>query len=183
MKASKKIFVICLVLTSITCGLSALKVAAENSPVSDQQITIVRDNCASTKSTLNQVHVSDAVLRVNMGQAYDSMSSKLMSRFNDRVSSNSLNNNDLVSVTKKYNSTLDTFRLDYKRYEEQLSLAISIDCSAQPADFYNAVDQADQYRDLVHADVLKLNDYIDQYQTAFDQFEKDYQANKDEGTK
>ena len=183
MIVSKKILVICLVSVTIFGGLPIFKVFAEGPAVSDQQITIVRDNCTSTKSTLNQVHVSDAVLRVNMGQAYDSMSSKLMGRFNDRIASNKLNNNDLVSVTKKYNSTLDAFRLDYKTYEEQLSLALSINCSTQPADFYNAVEQADKYRDLVHADVLKLNDYIDQYQAALNQFDKDHPQTSSEGTK
>lgn len=179
----KKVLVICCVSVAMLVAFPLAKVFAESNAISDQQITIIKTNCSQTKSSLNQVRVSDTVLRVNTGQSYDSMSSKLMSRFNDRTSSNNLKNSDLIAATKKFDSTLDTFRSDYKIYAEQLSLAIGIDCSTRPTEFYNAVDQANKYRSLVYADVIKLNDCLDQYQLALDQFEKDYQATATGGTK
>jgi hypothetical protein len=104
------------------------------------------------------------------------MSAKLMDRFNSRVSSNSFDNAPLVSVTTNYGLMLDNFRSDYKTYEEHLSSAIAIDCSKQPVAFYDAISLARTERIQVHADVLKLNQYIDQYQSAVNQFEKDYQS-------
>lgn len=182
MRFPTKLLVVCLMFAIILSGLSLLNVAAQNEAISDQQIEQIRSNCASTKNTLNQLHSSDALLRVNMGQIYESMSTKLMDRFNGRVANNSFNNDNLVSIATSYNLALDTFRSDYRIYEEQLSLALNINCSNQPIAFYDAVSSARTKRNQVHTDVVKLNQYIDDYQLAVNQFEKDYQASA-KGTK
>jgi hypothetical protein len=176
MKILRKLLVVCLTLATIFSGMSLLGVAAQGNEMTDQQIKLISNNCLSAKNTLNQLHVSDALLRVNMGQMYESMSTKLMDRFNSRVTNNNFNNIDLVSTTKSYGLMLDTFRLDYKTYEEQLSSALAIDCTKQSVAFYDAVSVTRTERDQVHTDVVKLNQYIDQYQSAVNQFEKDYQA-------
>jgi hypothetical protein len=159
----------------ILSGLSLLNVVAQNTSVDDQQIEQIRSNCVSTKNTLNQLHASDALLRVNMGQIYESMSTKLMDRFNGRVANNSINNDNLVSITTNYNLALDTFRSDYRIYEEKLSLALGINCSNQPVAFYDAILSAHTKRSQVHSDVVIMNQYIDKYQSAVNQFEEDYQ--------
>lgn len=174
MKISKKLLLVCLVFAVLSSGASLISVAAQSNTITNQQIQRIRGNCLSTKTTLNQLHASDALLRVNRGQIYESMSIKLMNGFNGRVSNNDFNNNSLVSVTNNYNSSLDTFRLDYKTYEEQLSSAIGIDCQKQPVSFYDAVSLARTNRNRVHGDIVKLNQYVDQYQSAVNQFEKDY---------
>lgn len=174
MKISKKLFLFCLVFIALLSSASLISVAAQDNTITDQQIQQIRDNCLSTKNTLNQLHASDALLRVNRGQLYESMSIKLMNGFNGRVSNNNLNNNNLVSVTNNYNSTFNTFRLDYKTYEEHLSLAIGIDCLKQPVSFYDAISLARTDRNRVHADIEELNLYVNQYQSAINQLEKDY---------
>jgi len=182
MRFFTKLLVVCLTFAIILSSVSLLNVAAQDAMVDEQQIERIRSSCVSTKNTLNRIHVSDALLRVNMGQIYESMSTKLMDRFNGRVANNSFNDDNLVSVTTDYKLVLDTFRSDYKTYEEQLSLVIGIDCSKQPVAFYDAVYSARNKRNQVHADVVKLNQYIDKYQLAVNQFEKNYQSAV-EGTK
>ncbi len=157
-------------------GLVVLSAAAQPTSLSDQQLEQIKTNCLSVKNTLNQLHASDALLRVNRGQTYESISTKLMDGFNNRVSGNNYNNSGLTSITTGYSQALDTFRSDYKTYEEHLSTAIGIDCSSRPADFYYAVDAARGYRNQVHADVVKLNQSISQYQSAIDQFETFYKG-------
>jgi hypothetical protein len=176
MKIPPKPLVVCLLLAVILGSMSLLKVSAQNTTITDQQIERIRTNCVSAKNTLNQLHSSDALLRVNRGQIYESMSTKLMERFNGRVAKSNFNNTSLVSVTTDYGLMLDTFRSDYITYEEKLSSAIDIDCLKQPVAFYDAISVARIERNQVHADVLKLNQYIDQYQLAVDQFEKIYQV-------
>lgn len=176
MRASRKLLVTGLIISVILSGATILKVVAESQPVSDQQLESIRNNCVSVKNTLNQLRSSDALLRVNRGQAYESLTTKLMERFNGRVASNKLNNSNLVAVTNNYNTVLDTFRADYITYEKQLSAAISIDCSKQPAVFYDTVALARNERDQVHTDVQKLNQLIDQYRATLDQFETSYQV-------
>lgn len=171
---SKKLLVTGLVFAVVLGG--SLTVAAQGTPMTDQQIELIRNSCVSTKNTLNQLHSSDALLRVNRGQIYESMATKLMEKFNSRVSGNRFNNTGLVSVTNSYKSMLDIFRSDYIIYEKQLMSAINVNCSNQPVAFYDAVALARTERDQVHADVVRLNQLIDQYQLAIDQFGKDYQA-------
>jgi hypothetical protein len=178
MKISKRGLAIILVLTVLVCSTTAIKIvsaqSSENSGPTNTQIQLVHDNCLTLKTTLNQVHASDALLRVNMGELYEAISTKLMSGFNGRVANNNLNNDNLVATTNSYNSLLNNFRTDYQTYEEQLSSALNIDCNSQPADFYNAVASARTDRDQVHQDVVGLNQAIETYKSNLSQFEQDY---------
>src|SRR5450759_2263364 len=118
MKISKKVVLTGFIITVLVCGLSFIKIAsAQNDEPTDAQIQLVQNNCLALKSTLNQLHASDALLRVNMGQLYESMAIKLMNGFNGRIENNNLDNSSLVSETKNYNLVLDNFRDDYRAYE------------------------------------------------------------------
>jgi len=174
MKISKKLSFVGFLLAVGVGGLTILKVGAQGDTVSDQQTNLIITNCVLVKNTLNQLHASDALLRVNMGQIYESMSTKLMDKFNNRVANNDFNNNYIVSVFENYNLALNSFRSDYIDYEEYLSSAIGIDCTKQPVSFYDAVALARTKRVKVHEDILKLGKNIDQYKLAVSQFEKDH---------
>lgn len=176
MKINRKVLAGCLALAVFLSFLPIFKALATDDNMSDQQIIQIRSSCSSAKATLNQLHTSDALLRVNMGQIYESMQTKLMDRFNSRAGSSGYAVSDLAAVTSKYEAILDTFRSDYKKYEEQLAASLSIDCSKQPVAFYDAVLLARADREQVYDDVMKLNSYIDQYQSAIKQFESDFQA-------
>ena len=156
-------------------ALSFLLASAQDPVLSEQKVQQIRGNCLTTKNTLTQLHASDALLRVNRGQLYESIYTKLMDRFNIRVASNKLNNDDLKKTADDYRNTLDIFRSDYKSYEEQLAKTLDIDCTAQPTQFYDAIVLARSMREVVHGDVVKLNQYVDQYQTDVDKFSSSYQ--------
>ncbi len=175
MTKNRRIITVIIVLALVLLALPFNTASAEDN-MSDTQIEKIRNNCMSIKNTLNQLHSSDALLRVNRGQIYESILTKLMTRFDGRLASNNLNNSALTSVTTSYTMSLDGFRSDYKNYEEQLALAISIDCTKQPVSFYDAVASARIKRNILHADVVRLNQGVDQYQTAVGQFKKDYQT-------
>jgi len=176
MMTFKRYFVIFTIFALTLSSVSFFSVSAQNNTITSQQAEQIRSNCVSTKNTLNQLHASDALLRVNRGQVYESILTKLMDRFNGRLSNKNINNSDFISITDKYSSMLDSFRADYQTYEEHLSIALNVDCSSNPTEFYNAVASARTKRDQVHTDVVKLNQFLDQYQLALNQFEKDYQT-------
>jgi hypothetical protein len=176
MKSLSKLIIGCVAVALALTGAIFLRVSAQDSSITSQQIDLIRSNCVSTKNTLNQLHASDALLRVNRGQIYESIETKLMAGFNGRLLNNNFNNSNMTSITNNYESTLNTFRSHYIVYEEQLTAAINIDCLKQPTAFYDAISSARTKRDQVHSDVVKLNQYVDQYQAALDQFEKDYQT-------
>ena len=176
MRTFVKPLFLCAGLAIVLSGANFLITKAQDNTITPQQTEYIRGNCISLKNTLNQIHVSDALLRVNMGQRYELMSTKLMDRFNGRVSSNNFNNVGLVSVSGNYKTTLDFFRIDYKLYEEQLANAIKIDCVEDPASFFEAIIVARYRRNQIYADITKLNNFIDQYRSEVEKFEKIFQA-------
>lgn len=159
-----------------TAGFGFFMIARAQSTdtISDAQINLIKTNCVSVKDTLNRIHASDALLRVNMGQIYESISTKLMDGFNGRVVGNNLNGIDLVSISSKYEQALDKFRSDYIGYEEKMSTAMSIDCNKQPVSFYDSIASARTHRKQVSDDVQELNQLIKNYKKAVDEIEKDF---------
>ncbi|MDB5160520.1 MAG: exported protein of unknown function [Candidatus Saccharibacteria bacterium] len=138
--------------------------------LSADQVSRISANCLSIKGSLNQLHASDALLRVNRGQIYESMGSKLMGNFNARLGNNGLDNKGLVVVSDEYQTALATFRNDYQAYEKQLSTTIKIDCSKDQVGFHTALLDARTKRTTVHDDILHLNQYIDDYRSAVNDF-------------
>ena len=140
-----------------------------------EQTARVKANCSSIKTSLNQLHASDALLRVNRGQMYESVASKLMDSFNTRLGTNRLDNKAMTTVTTNYRTALNTFRTDYIAYEQKLSEAIRIDCVAQPNTFHNTIVETRELRKTVHDDVVKLHRIIDDYRSSVNDFLLNYE--------
>lgn len=173
MKIRVRLVVIALIAASLL-SVFALKTSYADD-LSDDQKARIQANCLSIKGSLNQLHASDALLRVNRGQIYESVGTKLMDSFNARLSNNSLDNKGLVSVANEYQTALTTFRTDYQLYEQQLSTTIKIDCKKDPTSFHAALEDARTKRSKVHDDVLRLNQYIDDYRSAVNDFMLNFQ--------
>lgn len=180
MKKYVRILVGIVLLAVFLTPLGVLKANAQEAPITDAQISRIRGSCVTALNTLNQLHASDALLRVNRGQLYESISSKLMTQFNTRVSRTGYDASNLKTITSNYQKQLDTFRTDYQNYEEQLSRTLDVDCSKQPVEFYNDVDQSRADRSKVHDDTTQLNQYISDYQTAVSNFRQHYNSTQEE---
>jgi hypothetical protein len=178
MQTARRLILFSLVATVLASVVFLTRVSADGSPTTDAQLTRIRTNCVSAKNRLNQVHAADGLLRVNRGQIYESMTTKLMSRFNNRVSTNNFDASALVTITNNYNSALATFRTDYITYEQQLSSAMQIDCTNEPISFYDAIATARISRSQVHTDVIMLHQYIDSYAVAFNAFTNNFVLTK-----
>lgn len=169
MKKRLRIVAIGLLGGILLSSLTMPSVLAQVSLTEAQRQTI-RSNCVTVKNSLNQLHASDALLRVNRGQVYESMGSKLMNNFNARLRSNDRDIRGLEVVSGNYQTALTKFREDYRTYEEQLSATLRIDCSAEPDEFHAAVLDSRVKRQTVHQDVLRLHRLIDDYRSAVDDF-------------
>ena len=123
-------------------------------------------------------HSFKLMLRINRGQLYEYMTTKLMSRFNNRVDNNHLNSKSLVAVTDFYDNLLNTFRADYQSYGEQLDKASKIDCVEDPVGFYRATLSARDKREQVHNDIIRIHQNIGEYKSAFDAFVINFYRNK-----
>lgn len=163
------------VIITLFLSIAGLTTTYAQTSLTDEQEQRISANCVSIKNTLNQLHASDALLRVNRGQIYEAMSTKLMDRFNARLSSNGLDASGTSAVTTSYRTALATFRTDYQLYERQVSAALRIDCSEKPAEFHAAIEDARTKRAKVHTDVIRLHQYIDDYRSAVNDFYINFQ--------
>ena len=112
------LFVLVSSLVSLGLLLAFASTPAAAEDLTPEQADRVRTNCVSIKNSLNQLHASDALLRVNRGQVYESMATKLMDTFNARLSNNRLDNKAMTAATTSYRAALATFRSDYIAYEQ-----------------------------------------------------------------
>lgn len=168
----------CMALVVIAISAIHSVAASADEPMTDAHIQRIKSNCSEAQDALYQLHASDALLRVNRGQLYESMSTKLMEPFDSWLATNSYNAADLVSTAATYNHELDNFRSDYQQYEESLSSALQVDCVNEPVMFYDDVADARTKRVKVHDDALSLHKTIADYQTAVEAFSKNFTEGK-----
>lgn len=134
--------------------------------LTDDQVEYVRNNCADTQTALRTLYATDAVARVNMGQQYEAISSKLMAPMNDRVVSNKLNGTELVKTTAAFDKELDNFRKNiYSPYKDKLTEIFSMKCYDQPIEFYDRLTYILDLRTQLRTSVDKLEVLLAQYKT------------------
>ena len=136
--------------------------------MTEEHIARIRSNCIEAQSTLNQLHTSDALLRVNRGQLYESISTKLMTPFNSRATLNRFDVTKLSALAANYERELVAFRVNYKSYEETMSQALKINCINQPVAFYDNVTDARAKREAVHGNIVNLKNTIQKYEDEFE---------------
>lgn len=151
---------------------SALYVTAraQTPPMTEAHIERIRANCVDAQSILSQLHASDALLRVNRGQLYESISTKLMTPFNSRVAVNKYDDPKLIEQSSLYERQLNEFRGYYKAYEEAMSRTLRMNCMNEPVAFYDSVGDARAKRQLVHQSTVALHETIKGYKEAFEAF-------------
>jgi hypothetical protein len=171
----RTLFVAIVSLLTVGLFLPFTGATAQAEDLTPDQANLVKTNCVSIKNSLTQLHASDALLRVNRGQIYESMGTKLMDTFNDRLASNRLDNKAMSTVTTNYRSALTTFRTDYIAYEQKLSSVLRIDCMTQPNTFHTGLEEARILRATVHEDVMKLHRLIDDYRSSVSSFLLNYE--------
>lgn len=155
------------VLSAFMVIFSGYSAYAQTGTYSDSQLAHVRSRCVEIKNTLNQLHASDALLRVNRGQLYESLGSRLMNPFANRVASNGLDNYNFVSTVDSYKDALSDFRKNYITYDKALSAAINTDCSNDTAKFLDNIEIARQNRVIIKSDISRLNDLIGNFSNSF----------------
>jgi hypothetical protein len=170
----KRFLIVLAILTVATSGAFLWQAKAEAQdapPMTEAHIAKIRSNCIEAQSVLTQLHTSDALLRVNQGQLYELISTKLMAPFNGRAALNKLDATKLIAVSASYDQELAAFRANYKLYEESMSRTLKINCINQPVAFYDSVGETRAKRKIVYTNSLNLKTYIQKYKAEFDALE------------
>lgn len=147
----------------------------EASVPSAEKIAAIQSRCDAIQTNLNQLHTTDALLRVNRGQVYASISADLMAKLNSRIALNRLDGSQLIQVTNTYEDHHAMFRQAYQEYSDEIAKLMGIDCENKPYEFYESLVAARQKRARVHESVKLLNENIGQYQAAFTQFRERFE--------
>lgn len=162
--------ILCSTIVCASVSFVARAQTAERPALSQRHIETIQANCENALVTLRRLHQSDALLRVNQGQLYEYISTRLMARLNSRIALNRLDGAALVAAAARYEETLQQFRDEYQRYEEQLSEVLDMNCRQEPERFYYAITDARQARLLVSEEVKELHSSIDLYKQALAEF-------------
>lgn len=153
-----------------------VSVRAQATPMTEAHIARIRANCIEAQSRLGQLHASDALLRVNRGQLYESISTKLMAPLNSRISLNRLDGVSLVAIAATYEGQLAYFRQSYQQYEEAMSRTLKINCTNQPVVFYDSVADTRAKRKKVHESTAALHNTVGEYKDEFEVFAKQFEG-------
>ncbi len=153
-------------------GISLALVALQNIPakadqddISPEKQTLIRQNCVTAQVALQQIQYSDAATRVNRGQGYESLLSRLIVPLNTRATANGFNNSatSLTATTNKYQTALNNFKKHYDSYDDALTNALHVKCQDKPVAFYRFLVEARKQRTSLANDVTSLNQFIEEY--------------------
>ena len=162
-----------------TAALGSPAYAEPVAPLSNDQLTQIKQNCVRVKSNLRRIHANDGLVRVNQGQ-YEVIATRLMAPLNSRIALNRLDGVELAKTTVEYNTQLAAFRSEYRQYEEKLSELLRTDCTDQPVEFYYLIKPVRERRKRVADVALRLNQLLSQYGSQVDVFySKHFPANKE----
>lgn len=173
----KRIILLAVILAALVGSTSLFMVARadDQAPMTEDHIARIRSNCVEAQSALYQLHASDALLRVNRGQLYESISTKLMAPFNSRVTLNKFDSVGLVTIANTYEQQLNEFRSNYQQYEESMSDTLKINCTNQPVAFYDSVNATREKRVRVHDSTVALQKTLQDYKNQFEAFAKSFE--------
>lgn len=168
-----KRFLTLIVVAAVMLATTQAVAHAQEAPqpaMNDAMLAHIRDVCSTVQANLNRLHASDALLRVNQGQALLAISNRLMTPLNSRIAINQLDGGKMTSITSNYVTQFDAFSVAYQQYEEAMTRAMQTDCKKQPAAFYTALTDARTKRTAVHDRMLELRKSLTDYETEFTTF-------------
>ena len=182
--SAKRRLIIGLLITAAGLGLVFGRVATAQEPIQQTEITVVdnvRSRCDSLQSSLGRLHTSDALLRVNVGQTYNSISVRLMARLNSRLALNRIDSLETVEIANRFDQLRVEFAANYNDYETAMSSLVKIDCKQKPAEFYAQLLTTRDLRLRLAETVKLLNGSISDYRTAVERVKSSLGGGSNEG--
>lgn len=127
---------------------------------------VIRANCQSVQSILNQIEKTDAALRINRGRVYNEILD-LFYAMNARLAANKVSAPKLVSITSDFDQILTQFRDNYNEYDDALNDLIKSKCQDAPGEFYSNLDHVRTLRSGLNDNIQQLDQLLNDYQNEF----------------
>jgi hypothetical protein len=145
------------------------------SDITPEVVARIRARCVENQAALNRLHQTDAFLRSDRGNLYQTINGKLMVPMNRRLASNQLDGGALLSITSDYNAEYNRFYKAYVDYDNALSKVLDTDCDREPVSFYNALLEAREKRVKLSESNIKIKELIRQYGATFTEFKTNFE--------
>ena len=142
--------------------------------VTESQISAIKSHCVENQASLNQLHQSDAFLRIDRGNLYRTIGDKLMTPLNRRIATNRLDGGNLVQVASGLDKEYKRFYDAYIAYDTALSNLSKIDCTKEPVAFYTALLAARSTRQTLNESNQRLVQLLRDYKVEFDNFKEKF---------
>lgn len=167
---SKRLIAVAFISLASTGMLFFMQPRAMALTLTPEALDAIRQRCVTTQSELALLHSNDTLLRVNQGQRYESLMSRLMSPMNSRLVLNRYDAGSFVTITNDYEKKLATFRNTWIDYEKKLQQTFSGDCQKDPVKFYNDIQAVKSLRQTLRQNVVALNADIGKYRDTLESF-------------
>lgn len=171
----KHVIAILAILGVSTAAIFASQAAHAQEALSEAQLEHIRQNCVTAQTTLGRVHTSDALLRVNRGQLYELISTKLMAPLNSRIALARFEGLKLAATTIEYDRQRDIFIASYKQYDDAISRTLRVNCTEKPLEFYQSLQDAREKRQKLHEDTEALTALLEAYRAEFESFAGEFE--------
>ena len=144
---------------SLGMGLfsSAAVFAAELSP--EQQGTISQ-NCASIKTSLQNLQKTDSRTRVYLGSIYNTVLNNFITPLNLRLVRSNLPNSDLTASQSDFTEARNDFAHQFVSYSQSLETLLTLDCQKDPESFYAQLETTRTERAALQKSVAKVQKVI-----------------------
>lgn len=137
-------------------------------------------DCLDVKYKLGEVHRTDRLLRVTLGEGYDNMSSNLMDRLNSRIVQNRLDGGELVRIASEFEEAHATFRENYTEYDDAMLDLLKANCQSRTQTYYLELQETKELRRVVHEDVGTLSTLMQRYHDAFKDLRQEIERSAEE---
>ncbi len=162
-------------LAFFVCGISLAGVmirsgiaVAQTAP-SSPPLHLIRSQCQSIRSTLQRIQHNDALLRVNAGQAYNTISTNLIAKLNSRLALAQIDSSRMVMIARDYEEARKAFAQQYNEYESNLTALVKTDCTDKPGEFYAQLIKTRDARRQVSESVTTMSKLAADYRVAVEQ--------------
>lgn len=162
-------------LAFFVCGVSLAglviwpHIATAQTTPNSPPLHLVRSQCQSIRSILQRIQHNDALLRVNAGQAYNTISTNLIAKLNSRLALAQIDSSRMVVIARDYEEARKAFAQQYNEYESNLATLVKMDCTDKPSEFYAQLIKTRDARQQVSESVVTMSKLATDYRVAVEQ--------------
>lgn len=138
-------------------------VAVNASALTPRQESAISTKCDLIHNSLRSISANDARVYTNISRYYEIINTRFIVPLNLRLTRNNILNNSLAELQVNFAKTRGDFRTTYLDYQRMLEELINYNCSTNPEDFYNHLEEVREKRSSLATYAAKLRSMVSDY--------------------